>query len=311
MIKTGIIGGETWQAGELIRILIHHPEVELMAVSSPALKGRAVASHHPGLIGDTKLTFTDKVDFKNLDAIFVANDAYEAELEKIAASKPEMRIVNLSPLAGLEVDGHISSLRQIPAISELFRKPMVRGNHYARVFDPGLTVMLIMLFPLAAHLLLTDNIRVVITSHDESRAERRSSMRMPEAVEILQAFQRSFPGNISLTHLHSDIPRKLNVVIEMDNAIPLSEIEKAYDNIYDDHNFTFVIDKKVSHDEVAGSHKCLINISKPDEKTLRIEGEADALLRGGAGDAVHAMNLMFGLYEKIGLNLKTVSSPCL
>lgn len=308
MIKTGILGGETWVAGELIRILIHHPEVELTAVIAPTLKGRLINSYHSGLVGDTKLSFTDSLDVSSLDALFVVQSADKTFLDSIKSLNPEIRIITLFPEnIQEEFESANSSFFRVPAVSELYRKPMVRGATIAGVLNPVATLALIMLYPLAAHLALTDGLKINVTSNFGDDENEKINSFISSAMHMLQKFQLSFPGNATIGHKMSAHARDLEISIEMKTKIPIAEIKRFYEDIYYDHNFTFIVDSEVTSDEVTGTQKSLINISKPDDDTLVIKGVADPLMRGGAGDAVHAMNLMFGLYEKIGLSFKTVT----
>ena len=84
----------------------------------------------------------------------------------------------------------------------------------------------------------------------------------------------------------------------------LAEILRLYDSHFDDHNFTFHVSYPVGMEEVEGTDRCVISLSKPTPDTLHVEAVADARLRGGAGEAVHLMNLLFGLHERVGLTLK-------
>ena len=97
-------------------------------------------------------------------------------------------------------------------------------------------------------------------------------------------------------------------VIRVRSTLPiglsLDEVDRIYEGIYDDHNFTFVLHRRVEDKEVEGTNKCLVQVSKPSDGELAIEAVADGRLRGGAGEALHLMNLLLGLHEKTGLELK-------
>lgn len=303
MIKTGILGADTPLGGNLIRLLIHHPEVELISVYSASLAGVPVATQHFGLIGETDLKFSDNPDPADLDVIFVT-DKRNYNLAEWVVKNSELRIVDLNP-SEIQLEPIEDNLFFVPALSEIFRKPMVRGARYARTILPEESVLLISLFPLALNLLLNDTIKIKIISSsliDEKETEEISR----NLSTVLSGVQRSFNSGFEFILEESRTPGRLRVEIELKNSMSLYEIEKLYDNVYDDHNFTFVINRDVESKEVLGTQKCIINLSKPDLDILRISAEADGLMRGGAGDAVHAMNLLFGLYEKIGLSHKAI-----
>ena len=83
----------------------------------------------------------------------------------------------------------------------------------------------------------------------------------------------------------------------------LDEIVKLYEDYYNDHNFTYVINRMPDLKDVVNTNKCLLYLTKEDGKLL-IVSVIDNLLKGASGQAVHNMNLLIGLHERTGLNLK-------
>lgn len=299
MIKAGITGADSKAAGELIRILVNHPDVEIMSLSAPDSRGHKVAARHHGLIGELDMEFSDRQDLGKLDVVFICSEKEEAEqfLSLIEAAKyPDLRIIDMSGAAAGR-DGFICG------VSELFRKPMVRGAKTVFIPPAEASAALISLYPLAANLLLQGDIEIALSLPENVSAGLASG---EIAAEAIRSVQNSFSGNINFSV--SENPEeargmKMRTVIPMQLSLP--DVLDLYENIYDDHNFTFLTSRSVSSREAAGTHRCILTLSKPEAGKLQIEAVADAHLRGGAGDAVHCMNLLFGLHERTGLSLKT------
>lgn len=300
MIQASILGAESAIAGELLRLLVHHPEVELVSVCSPTLKGRNVTSHHKGLIGDTDLRFCDKIDLEDIDVIFVASPPSNKDYLKEIPE--DVKIILLPGCIGSDSEATFEGREFVPGLSEMFRKPLVRGANAAHVMNPAESVALIALYPLALHLLLNDTLKITVELPKRDRISL-SAEGLIKGLEVrLNEVQRSFEHIASLELHQSKALRAISVEIEFESNISEEEVVKIYDDIYDDHNFTFTISSDPSPIEVSGTHKCLLHVSKTDDGKIRVKAMADSVLRGGAGDAIHAMNLLFGLFEKTGLS---------
>lgn len=288
-------------AGELLRLLVHHPEVELKFAFSRSHRGRSLSSQHKGLVGDTDLHFSETMNLDEVDVLFITSSEYSADSQM---NLPEdLKVVLIQESDEFKVLPPFDALEFVPGVSEMFRKPLVRGAKASRVLTSPATLALILLYPLALHLLLNDSIALKIKLPEFRKSILSRQHLVAEIENRLQDVQLSFHHLNSVDIETSETIRALSVEAEFPCMVSEEEIEKIYEGIYDDHNFTFLIRNDIDPAEVAGTHKCLINISKPDEDTLRVKAVADAVLRGGAGDAVHAMNLLCGLFEKTGLSL--------
>lgn len=300
MIKVGILGGESLVAGELLRLLVLHPEVELITVFSPRLRGRALNSVHKGMIGDTDLRFSDDIDLEALDVVFVT--AAEPLLPPTVSLPENLKVIYIQ-------DGHVfcpappfSGREFIPGVSEMFRKPLVRGADASRIVPSPLSVAVIILFPLALHLLLNDSLAVTVRMPLHAPTETDADHMRSEIVDLMGKVQLSFNDMAAVRVDRSNLLKTLTVEAEFNCSVPEDEIERIYNEIYDDHNFSFTVRTDPVATEVAGTQKCLLYVSKPCEDRVRVKAIADSFMRGGAGDAVHAMNLLFGLHEKTGLS---------
>ncbi|MCC8175806.1 MAG: N-acetyl-gamma-glutamyl-phosphate reductase [Bacteroidales bacterium] len=319
MIRAGIIGGAGYTAGELIRLLINHPDVEIAWVHSTSNAGNPVTDIHQGLIGDTTLRFTDKLDWDAIDVLFCCTPHGKTREFMESCTVPEdVKIIDLSADYRLAAEGNDF----VYGLPELHRKPLVRGAKH--VANPGCfaTAIQLALLPLAKNLLLNAPIHITAitgstgagvkpsaTSHFSWRNDNVSiykPFRHQHLAEIRQSLvelQSSFKQDINFIPVRGCFSRGIMAVIYMDCPVELDEIRRLYEDYYDDHSFTFVTDKAPDLKDVVNTNKCIIHLEKIDGKLL-ITSVIDNLVKGASGQAVHNMNLLFGLQERVGLMLK-------
>lgn len=320
MIKVGIIGGAGYTAGELIRLLLNHPDVELKWVHSTSNAGNPVSGVHQGLVGETALYFTNETPLDAVDVIFLCTPHGESRkfLELHKDNIPDdLRIIDLSQDFRIADDTHDF----IYGLPELNRKYIIRGKHVA---NPGCfaTAIQLALLPLARNLLLNSDIHVnaitgstgagvkpSATSHYSWRNDNVSIYKpfthqhLAEIYQTLHGMQASFNSKVNFIPVRGCFSRGIFATLYMDCPVELSEIKKLYNEYYDDHNFTFVSDRMPDLKDVVNTNKCLLYLTKEDDKLL-IVSVIDNLLKGASGQAVHNMNLLFGLHERVGLQLK-------
>lgn len=301
MVKVGILDAEKPIAGEIIRILTNHPETEIKTLVSPLNMGRTISSIHHGLIGESPKNFTDKINLEELDFLIVPEDSKSwKDLIPLLDDYPDLKLV----LLPFENSGNTQDYEI--GLSEINRKALVRGAKKAYLLSPCITPALISLIPLASFLLLNDDIEIEVSLPSDISNKIDVNAVSSKLLEILKKKQISFEGKVNLKlEENNDSERISKTVIYLRNSLPIEEIEKIYDQIYDDHNFTFITHNPVTSKEVEGTQKVIINLNKENEDNLIINIIADPRMRGGAGDAVHIMNLLFGLHEKTGLTLKS------
>lgn len=296
MIRTGIAGGASEDAGELIRILVNHPDVELRFIQGRGMDGRDVSDVHHGLVGELSMKMTDHVTVDDIDLLFVADpEFYESELYRDGLPE-ELRVIDMTDSGSVSPDS-------VAGVSEIYRKQLVRGARRAHLVHPLVSGTLVALYPLATHLLLKD-VRCVVALPSSMISDQAVQRAMRSAEEALAAVQRSFDEKIMVEQIAGVAGRDMRLQFTFPCTLSSDDVANLYEGIYDDHNFTFLTSTQRPGEEVAGTNRCLIHISKPDRQTLSIELIADARMRGGAGEAVHVMNLLFGLHEKTGLALK-------
>ena len=319
MIKAGIIGGAGYTAGELIRLLINHPDVQLKWVNSSSNAGNPVASVHQGLIGETDLVFTDQTPFDEINVLFFCTPHGQTRTFLESHSVPDdLRIIDLSTDYRHQ-DGTHDFVYGLP---ELNRKAIVRGAKH--IANPGCfaTAIQLALLPLAKNLLLNKDVHVFAitgstgagvkpapTSHFSWRNDNISIYKpfrhqhLDEIRQSLSQLQNSFASEIDFIPVRGCFSRGIFATLYLDCPVELSEIRRLYDDYYSDHNFTFVTDKMPDLKDVVNTNKCLLHLEKEGNKLI-IVSVIDNLLKGASGTAVHNMNLLFGLHERTGLCLK-------
>ena len=305
MIKVGIIGGAGYTAGELLRLLINHPDVEVVFVNSASNAGNRITDVHSGLYGETDLIFTDELPLSEIDCLF------------FCTLPDELRVVDLSMDFRIESDEHDF----VYGLPELNRKRIIRARHIA---NPGCfaTAIQLGLLPLAKNLLLNNPVHITAitgstgagqkptsTSHFSWRNNNMSVYKpfthqhLPEIRQSLSQLQHSFSADLNFIPVRGDFARGIFVSMYTECSVELEEIRRLYEEYYDDHSFTFVTDANLDLKQVVNTNKCLLHLEKHGNKLL-ILSAIDNLLKGASGQAVHNMNLLFGLTEVAGLKLK-------
>ncbi len=302
MIKAGIAGADTPMAGELIRILVNHPDVEIVSAFAPGKVGRKVASVHHGLAGECNLDFSQDINPAKLDVIFIDAHSDVADRFRLNTDRwPELRVIDMSHCPSIDLE----KLDMAYGLSEINRKQLVRGCKRAVVPRTIAAIALICLYPLARNLLLKDNINVQYICPKDIDTPEKSKMARLEILEVLRKTQNSFSGDVILSKLEEEVSQRgARIEIEIPCTLDINEVFRIFDEIYDDHNFTHLLSATVPGYEVEGTQKCLVTLQKKTVDTLTVSAVADCRMRGGAGDAVQLMNLLFGLHERTGLYLK-------
>ena len=316
MIKAGILGGSSLVAGELARLLLRHPDVELCWVNSTTAAGKRIDHVHPGLIGETDMAFVDEMPFGEVDVIFLCLHHSKPFLAEHQHEIPaEMRIIDLS------ADYRIEDITQhdyVYGMPELNRRRMVPGTIHVGIPGPLAVATQLALIPPAKNLLINSDVQVTtiagstIDQESGDYSWRHDNVTLyqpfchPALAEVRQAIsqlQRSFSSNIELLPMKGPFSRGIFATVYFKCNIAIEEITKLYEDYYDDHNFTFVTSRNVTLKDVVNTNKCLLHLEKIDDRLL-ITVVIDNLLKGAAGTAVHNMNLLFGLHERVGLMTK-------
>lgn len=316
MIRVGIIGGAGYTAGELIRLLVNHPQVETVFVHSTSNAGNCLADVHGGLEGDTELRFCSSYDLASIDVVFLCSAHGQSRVWMAENAVPSgVKIIDLAQDFRDESEGFVYGL------PELNRE---RIRTATRVANAGCfsTAIQLALLPLAAAGLLTDEVHVTAitgstgagvkpsaTTHFSWRTDNISVYKafthqhLLEIGRNLQRLQPSFGKRVNFVPMRGDFAR--GILASVYCACPLDETEahKLYKEFYHDAAFTFVSGGNIDLKQVVNTCKALLSIAKYDGR-LHVVSVVDNLLKGASGQAVQNMNLMFGLDEKEGLRLK-------
>lgn len=320
MIKVGIAGGASEAAGEVIRILTSHPDVELMWIYEPELEGTPVADLHRGLRGDIYMRFTDKPAVDDADVIFLCYSTPEESGSFIEAFEVpgSMRLIDFSDRFIADAfashpspDAAAKPGEWVYGLPDLMRKPLVRGATRAVVPSPIASAITIGLLPLAKAGMLTSPLTIAATvSAAEGAAGETVALIDHEALDhCALALGTLLPEGAStapdtrIIITSGGWQRGITATAFFPSPAPLAEIATIYNDFFDDHNFTFVIDELPVIADVAGTNKTLIHLDEVNGMTT-VTVVFDDTLKGSAGNAVHLMNLIFGLQERVGLTLK-------
>ncbi len=296
MIDIGITGGETKIAGELVRLLINHPDASVKWVSSHSEHGK-LARVHKGLIGECDLDFSEPV-IDDVELIFNC-DPFDSPLcDDAIAKNDKLRVIELSRGYGFVEGGSMYGL------CEINRKFMVH-DCYGYVLIPSAEAMAVLLaiVPLANKHMLKGDINVTVNFNNCFNNDINVNSIKQEILTVAKALDSDFAGAVNIKQESGATTRGLVAHVEVSAQADIDSIKDLYNEYYDDHNFTFVVNQQVEDADVTNTNKCLLNLAVEDDK-LHITSVIDALLKGSAGNAVHVMNLLFGLHEKAGLALK-------
>ncbi len=318
MIKAGIIGGAGYTAGELIRILLNHPQVELVFVNSTSNAGNKLTDVHGGLLGETDMSFTDQLPYDKIDVLFFCTAHGDTKKFLDANDIPNhLKIIDLSTDYRHKAVGN----NFIYGLPELNKEEIKQSSYVA---NPGCfaTAIQLGLLPLAKANKLTSEIHVnaitgstgagvkpSATSHFSWRENNISVYKafehqhLTEIKQSLNQLQENFNGDINFIPVRGNFTRGIFVSTYLNYDGTIEDAEKLYKDYYKDSPFTIISDKNIDLKQVVNTNKCVLHLEKHGNKLL-ILSCIDNLVKGASGQAVHNMNLIFGLEETIGLNLK-------
>jgi N-acetyl-gamma-glutamyl-phosphate reductase len=310
-VKIGIIGGAGYTAGELLRILIYHPNAEIVFVHSKSNANKPIASIHTDLFGDCALNFTDQLSNK-IDLLFLC--AGHGESKKFLLENPSfktLKIIDLSADFRDESEGFVFGLPEWQ--SEKIKK----ASHIA---NPGCfaTSIMLGLLPLANEKLINDEVHISAVTGSTGAGQSLSNTShfswRNNNLSIYKAFNHQHLTEIGMVlgkpkinfiPYRGNFTRGImaNIYTKYDGNI--DDALSLYQNFYKNSPFTFISEKPIDLKQVVNTNKCLISLEK-NEDNLLITSIIDNLTKGASGQAVQNMNLMFSLEQTTGLRLKSV-----
>ncbi|UOK42048.1 MULTISPECIES: N-acetyl-gamma-glutamyl-phosphate reductase [Flavobacterium] len=322
MINIGIIGGSGYTAGELLRLLLNHPKAVIDFVYSTTNSGKPIATVHQDLLGETDLNFTDTIN-PNVNIVFLClgHGKSKSFLTENRFS-PQTKIIDLGNDFRLKNDAVFNDCEFIYGLPEM-NKPQIKNAQF--IANPGCfaTAIQLALLPLAENNLLKDAIHVNATTgstgagvqpsettHHSWRNNNMSHYKafehqhLGEIIQSLKQTQNGFDQEVLFIPNRGDFTRGIFATLYTKTEKSLEEITKLYESYFQDEPFVNVTTEAIHLKQVVQTNKCNISLMKKDDYLL-VTSIIDNLVKGASGQAIQNMNLMFGLEEKTGLQLKS------
>lgn len=321
-LQVGIIGGSGYTAGELLRLLVNHPNTELNFVFSTTNAGKPLQVAHPDLIGDTDVVFTDTVN-PDVDVLFLClgHGRSRAFLEANTFSD-KTKVIDLGNDFRLEADKSFQGRDFVYGLPELQKDTIAKAKNIA---NPGCfaTAIQSALLPLASNDYVKEAVHVNATTgstgagvspgattHFSWRDNNFSSYKvfthqhLGEINQSLKQLQGSHNQPIFFIPNRGNFSKGIYATVYTAFSGSDEDAVKLFKDYYKDAAFTVVSDTPISLKQVVNTNKCILHVEVKDGMVL-VTSIIDNLIKGASGQAIHNMNLMFGLDEKTGLNLKS------
>ncbi|MGI4975174.1 MAG: N-acetyl-gamma-glutamyl-phosphate reductase [Janthinobacterium lividum] len=321
LVRAGIVGGAGYTAGELVRLLLHHPQVEIGAVVSSTQAGQPLHSVHDDLLGDTDLAFASELRGDE-DVVFLClghGNSREWLLKTVLL--PATKVIDLSNDFRLAADCDVAGRHFVYGLPEANREQIRMADSIA---NPGCfaSAIQLALLPLAAAGLLQDAVHVsAITGStgagrglvettgytwrtgNVSIYKAFTHQHLGEIGETLVGLQPSFEQPINFIPYRGNFTRGIFASVYTNCELLIPAVQKLYSDYYQDAPFTVVSEKEIHLKQVVNTNKCLLHVEKHGNQLL-ITAALDNLLKGASGQAIQNMNLLFGLPETTGLQSK-------
>ncbi|MBL4939047.1 MAG: N-acetyl-gamma-glutamyl-phosphate reductase [Lutibacter sp.] len=324
MIKVGIVGGAGYTAGELIRLLVNHLEVELDFVYSTSNAGNYIHQVHQDLLGSSDLKFTSTIN-KHVDVLFLClghgNSKKFLEQNEFSSLT---KIIDLSNDFRLNEDAVFQSKKFVYGSPELQKEKIKNANHIA---NPGCfaTAIQLGLLPLAKAGLLNSEVHINATTgatgagvspgatthfawrdNNFSVYKAFTHQHLGEISESLNDLQAGFSEELFFIPNRGNFSRGIFASIYLNYEGSLEEAYELFEIYYEDAVFTHISKLPIHLKQIVNTNNCVIHLEKHKNKLL-ITSAIDNLLKGASGQAIENMNLLFGFNQKEGLQLKATS----
>jgi len=320
-VRAGIVGGAGYTGGEMLRILLNHPDVEIAFVHSSSNAGNHVYDVHTDLFGDTELKFAAELVY-NIDVLFLC--VGHGDARKFLDTHPipdQIKVIDLSQDFRLAQSAKHKTKSFVYGLPELNREDIKQA---ANIANPGCfaTCLQLGLLPLASKNLLSNEVHITATTGSTGAGQSLSGtthftwrndnlsvykafehQHLNEVGQSLKQLQPGFDKAINFIPYRGDFTRGIIASMYTDSGLSEAEALKLYQQYYAAHPFTHVTSHDIDLKQVVNTNKCFLQVKKHGDKILIIS-IIDNLLKGASGQAVQNMNLMFGLDEKAGLRLK-------
>lgn len=321
MINVGIIGGSGYTAGELIRILMYHPKVNIDFVYSTTNAGKPLSVAHHDLMGDIEMNFTDEIN-PNVNVVFLClGHGKSISFLKENQFAGHTKIIDLGNDFRLNKDAHFEGKDFVYGLPEINKSEIKKADYIA---NPGCfaTAIQLALLPLAKNNLLNNDVHINATtgstgagvslsetSHFSWRNNNFSHYKafehqhLGEITESLVQLQDDFESELLFIPNRGDFPRGIFATLYTKSDDSLETLVAKYEDFYKNEPFVTVTTTNINMKQVVQTNKCIISLLKKGNRVL-ITSIIDNLTKGASGQAIQNMNLMFGLEETTGLHLK-------
>jgi N-acetyl-gamma-glutamyl-phosphate reductase len=321
MLEVGIIGGAGYTAGELIRLLLNHPETNLNFVYSTSNAGNKIYKVHQDLIGTTALLFTSEINL-DVDVLFLClgHGNSTSFLQKSTFSK-KTKIIDLSTDFRLLADKNFEGKEFVYGLPELQKETIKKAKYIA---NPGCfaTALQLAILPLAANGLLLNDVHInavtgatgagtslsasthfTYRDNNFSHYKAFNHQHLKEINQTIAQLQTNTTAEINFIPNRGNFSRGIFATSYTKFDGSIQEAIKMYQAYYKEATFTFISEEEIHLKQVVNTNKCLLHLEKHENKLL-ITSTIDNLLKGASGQAVQNLNLMYGFDETLGLNLK-------
>lgn len=317
-VRAGIVGGAGYTGGEMIRLLVNHPSVEIVFVNSSSNAGNKISDVHTDLLGDTDLRFTGELS-SAIDVLFLC--VGHGDAKKFLDANPiaeGIKIIDLSQDFRLKANAGSEWVYGLPELN----REAIKGASY--IANPGCfaTCIQLALLPLAANGLLNAEVHINATTGSTGAGQSLSAtshfswrnnnlsvykafghQHLNEIGESIKQLSPAFNQTINFIPQRGDFTRGILAAVYLDSDLTEEAAQQLYEDYYAEHPFTHVSKKNIDLKQVVNTNKGLVHVEKHEGK-LFIVSIIDNLLKGASGQAVQNMNLIFGLPESEGLRLK-------
>lgn len=318
-INIGIIGGAGYTGGELLRILLNHPQVNITFVNSKSQAGKPVYSTHSDLVGETDLLFTDQMPFDEVQAIFLCSGHNESKKFLAENIIPEsLKIIDLSTDFRDQSNGFVYGLPEL-------QRDLIKTA--TKIANPGCfaTSIELALLPLANAGLLNEDVHVSAVTGSTGAGQSLSAtthfswrnnnisiykafthQHLKEINQSIKTLQPAFGKSVNFIPYRGNFSRGIMANVYTKFAGTIEEAKELYKNYYASHPFTHLSEAaEIDLKQVVNTNKCILHLEKHGDNLL-ITSIIDNLTKGASGQAVQNLNLVFGLEETTGLKLKSV-----
>lgn len=318
MTKVGIIGGAGYTAGELLRLLVNHPEVSISFIHSSSNAGERVTSVHGGLLGETELVFSDTYSLDDVDVLFMCSAHGKSKEFWVENVRPDnLKVIDLAQDFRDESCGYVYGLPEVNLKRIAGAKSVANPGCFA-------TAIQLSLLPLAASGTIPVHGEVNVTAvtgstgagvkpsastHFSWRNDNLSVYKpfthqhLKEIGMTLASLQPDNDCRINFIPMRGDFPRGIFAVVSLHSPLSEEEAVGIYKNFYADAPFSVVSDSPIDLKQAVNTNKAIVHVEKHGDMLL-ITTAIDNLLKGASGQAVQNMNIMLGIDQRTGLRLK-------